>query len=542
MRLPHDELIVASIDDVYPSPPEGDSASLKRWRSFSPFWWAVIQGLIEGLTQPILWREWSDDLHDEIVKHFLPEEPECEDGKGSPDKKYSSGGEEPAVGELGYTLEELEEMIMIVHMRPQFAYIGGIVHYYDAGCCEYLPLPTVEGEAPAPTTSAAIAAIAGGLVTMNNWEALGSPETGTVYPPIPHDNPLYQTDDSLACVKATALANSMRGWLNASADGVAESALSTMALVTIIDTIATYFNLAIAAAGSVAGMIWTIAVGTTAADWVSQFEAAADDPNWPELICDLVPRMSPVIDPVGLLKGTTVTESDYVALLEVMNDHITMGMKVVQVINAMPMSLFLNDARASVSNTDCGCNNFLPYGALPAVPSGSFMYSLSSQFGFASAGVPMPDDLAPYEAVFDGGSRGVIFGGDPTTEFDNESGGTYTSFLQAVFGFTDDVHINGIKMLFAFPDGVPDLVNWSNKYFTTEGGGQWKYGAGWGNYNDAPEVRSTQADLTAMSIGIWTGHAGAPRRASIVQVLISGTYLGDVFIDLPPETIFEAQV
>lgn len=532
MKVQKGELIVGSVTDKYPSPPANDNASPKRWRSFSPFWWSVVQGLIEGLTQRILWQEWNNELHDEIVKHMLPEEVECEDcpepPPPKPPKSGGGGGGGGLVGEFGLTIEELEGLIAMSVQKIKW--IDGILHVQYFGCCDLVP---VEGMS-VPVASTVDKPYYD--ITLENWEQLGKPPIGD-YPVLPHENPLYVTEDSKRCAKATALAGTMRDTLELIETALVAGAASSGA-----------FSLTLAAEVIAAGIVtggWAVAflivtniaaavVAEDASILVSEVnELRNDEEFWETFLCTLVGVVTPgeKIDPLDI-KQLTLYMS-----LERGEDTAWWLWKVLQ---QFPVVYWQELTQNEVATTDCGCSQYLPIGVNPPLPEGAVKFQFK-EFGHASDSFPFAADGTPYNAVLVGGARGEMFGGSPSTEHVFITGeGNHAGYMQAVFEFTAPVTVTGIKLFFTYPNGTPsETQSWSNKLFTTTDDGEWLHGAGWGTIDENPEVRASGADLTAFSVALRTSHAGSDRRIVLSSVLVSGVYLGEVFTDLPVDTVFQ---
>lgn len=536
---PQGKWIVQAIDHKIDTPDE--NATPKRWRSFSPGMWSLYKNFIRALQQPILWDEFTYDLYDTLSRYMLPEQPpetECPECPEPPPPEPSGGGGGGGgnVGILGMTIEELEEIVMGISLRGLLKEIDGKLHFAGNGCDDWCPVPE-EGE---PTVASVQSAINAGIQAFDDWIEAGSPPVQDVEQ-VPHDKyEIYTTDDSLKCAKASAIVEhiwqAIAGWKE-----VMDNLPATVRTATGVGTVLASVFPDVAYGLSMISKVIVLLSQFPSSAVAEQLQTDYEKTDLKhDLLCDLVPRMAAPGLLAGVLRTNRMTDADIVTAFERFEAIVSPHANTRALLGFFPIAEWKAATASRMQTEECGCDDFMPYGYTPPLPEGQMMYSFTD-FGFASPAVPFPSDGTEYEEIFVGGQRGVLFGGNPTTIFTVEAGGDYASFLQAIYHFTSPVEITGIKILLSFPDGTPSVfTNWSNKWLVDDDPDTWEFGAGWGNYNDSPEVRALTGTMNAFSIGVETVHTGSARRGSILQVLVSGTFNGSVFTDLPPNEIFES--
>lgn len=449
-----------------------------------------------------------------------PDCPDCPDCPENPPKPVT----EPITGILGLTLQELESYVMgcLDISNSIRMSITGLI---EVRTCD--GWVTLSGQA-APIQTTAQSALAEGM-SYSQWIALEQP----VLPDLPapaYDNPDYNTPDSIRCAKATTLANTLKHFLTGirdELDDILNEDLDFAGVVTAVS--GAYVIGSFPAAFAVASLIW--AIKNTAPEAIEALNEDIDDAElWSSIVCDVSGLMS---------DGTTIRDDDIDWVVTNWQNRDTVGEPIKQIIYAHPMASWKNYGQQRVASTDCGCSQFLPSGVLPPLPTGAMRYDFA-EFGYADGGFPYPADGAAYPAIYAGGRRGEPFGAVWGTELTDVSGGYSSGFMQAVFKFSSAVNISEVSMLFTFPDGAPSNdVQWANMLFTTDGVGEWKYGAGWGGINDAPEVRAIAGNVTGFAVAARGTNLGAFRRVVLAQLLVSGTFLGEPFINLPPGQVFQ---
>lgn len=430
----------------------------------------------------------------------------------------------PQVGKLGYTIEELEGFIM------GCLDISGSIRMGANGLIEVRTCDgweTLAGQT-APLQTSAQSSIADGI-NYAQWVAAGQPPLPALAS-VPHENPDYNTGGSVQCAKATALVNTLKHLLTGIRDNLEDVNDDTLDFEGVVAAIGAGYVIGnLPGAFAVAALIF--GAKNTAPELIGQIDGdLADAALWDDVICETVELMN---------EGTRVETDDIDHIITNWQERDTVSELAKQILYAYPVSTWKAYSQQRVSATDCGCGAYLPAGVNPPLPAGAMRYDFA-EFGYASPAVLFPVAGSPYPAIYADGRRGDPFGSVWATELTDVSGGYEGGFLMAVFQFTAPVTISQISALFTFPDGTPSNdVQFGMAHFSTDNGGEWEDGVGWGTINDFPEVFASAKEITAFAIAARGANLGTFRRVVLAQVLCSGTFLGEPFINLPPGQVFQ---
>lgn len=445
MKLPPKELVVASRLEKYPPPPVNDHASLKRWRSFSPFWWGVVQGLIEALSQKILWIDLTDEIRQQIEVLALPEVPDCEDCEQEKPIVIIQAGGGSQVGALGLTIEELEEMIMgCIDISNSIKYDTALKTLLVWSCHDgWVPITGITGTIP---TSGALGAAA---QSVDEWIEAGSPEIAPVTG-IVHDNPFYTTMDSLKCAKATAIVEEIWNVIEGFRVIAGEWADDILTIAGISTALTAIFPIAAPTFAIAAGIVGLLIKFLTP-DLETRLLAVENDVNGKqELICALVDKM---IAPtkVGPFLTNKMTATDVQIALDTFEEMIEHHSDVRKVLGLFPISSWIEVVAPKVKDTECGCGEYLPAQYIPP-PSAGFSLDFNR---FAKAhGATITTDYSPnptndFEATLSP-PMGTRVGQDYRAQYTGSANGFQYTALGVVFQADEPIDVSNIK------------VNWTN--------------------------------------------------------------------------------
>jgi hypothetical protein len=190
-------------------------------------------------------------------------------------------------------------------------------------------------------------------------------------PTVPHDNPLYQSADSLKCAKATALVEEMWNVLKVH-ESIEEISTFLATVTAITDAIAAFapFPPARATALVMANTLHGLLQQAALEEIKTELEAiTADEDFKSELICDIVPRM---VAPIPILEFSTDRAlanhleaadirvaikrfDEMLAELDVDHDQAMVWL------NVFPITSWQEIVTEKISETECGCDDFRPY-------------------------------------------------------------------------------------------------------------------------------------------------------------------------------------
>jgi len=313
----------------------------------------------------------------------------------------------------GDTCEGDCEMAGCSENIKNWKFIGGVLNVRT--CDGWEPIPGQVG------ASLGAAGLSGSDVGLQAWEDAGKPNLSAGQTPIASGNPLYTTDASLGCAKATAFVEAIHQWMQDTRDGIEESGLSILGLMATFESLLAPLGL-VSAAGSAASLVFGIFVGTSMEDSIDQFDAALAGIDWDGVICQAVPLMAPVVT-LGLIKANQATEADYAAVIGLIEDSFDVDPKVSQFLHQFPMSVIQADVKKRLPAQDCGCDQYLPYGYTPSADSGKIQFVRMISSGSADINSWYePASLAAINAVQHGTKTGA---NSFRTAYIGSGGGSY---------------------------------------------------------------------------------------------------------------------
>jgi len=437
-------------------------------------------------------------------------------------------------GTMGYTIEELEEMLQMAVTKIE--YRNGELWYRD-GCCDWHRV----------TEESGVQFVASSVInkpesqTLQSWADSGKPNLSVGQTPVGTDNPLYTTSDSLACAKATAITEFFQTLLSEVKDGVGTSALSITGLFQALATVSALLgfedtSLIMEFATLVIGSI----TGRTALDFSNDVDTALADTHWNDVICASVPKMTPVVT-VGFLTGNLVTEADVNAVYEEAAARIDMSDDVAQVLQTFPLSAIQNKVRQDLPAQDCGCEQFLPYGYVPPVPSGSVRFTLEKLFNASdgSGTIDLPLNGDPFNIVDSlSGQDGTLSGGYWKTTRDKiDANFTFcmgAALIKVEGGLVD---IDKVSVSLTFDTGLPSerTTVWASRFDADDD--QWHTPAG---DDDQPAPSRTEFsvinstdNVSYMAVIIYTQNdQPTDKHARVTSVRFDGQFGGNPFVNL----------
>lgn len=553
---PDGKWIVQAID--HKLTPMQESATPRRWRSFSPDMWSLYVAWIGSLQQPVLWTAYSDEVADTLPLYALPEQPpetecpECPDCPDCPEPPppqpeqppAGGGGSGSAVGRLGMTLEELEDYIMGWSLRGQLKWVNGKLCYWSEGCCDWVEIED-DGQTPIPITPAGLSAIADGSLGLTAWEQQGSPNLSSGQTPIPSSIVQYNTSDVNKCLKASAFVGEIRELLDAIRDGISESAESFVSRAAVVTGIVNYLGIQ-----PFAGILTWVSsivgyfVGKSKADTVGQLnDALADLEAWNDVICALTPKMQPTFT-FGLITGNNATDADYNALVDTIVEIINPGAHVMQILNTYPLSSIKERVRERLETQECECGQYLPADYEPPLADGEFRFTLDHLFKAANAsgGLIKPQVGQPFSDVDSlSGEDGVLSNGYPMTEMVADDSGYFWCEFGALFELSEIATITSVKVSATYPNGNPTHgMGMYVSYFRTTDNT-------WQTYDSQSDVEvpfqtewvftNNIASISHLALRMYVQSQSTggqqPKHARILSIRISGSYGGgETFTEL----------
>lgn len=338
-----------------------------------------------------VWREvvsdaWERFLNEECCPAIPPPEPPSPPPlpPGLPDSGFIGAG-----SRTGLSLEELEDFFMSWTLRGQLAWVNGKLSYWSEGCCDWVEVPTEAGSNPyVGSTSAAD-------LGLDAWVGAGKPPVAPLE--IPHDNPFYTTHESLKCAKATAIVNEFWNVISGFRQLAEELPEGALSLSGFVGFFVAFPPLSVLAAGVASGLatfgVWSKAA---TADWItrlSHVEGLLEEKN--ALICDLVPRMATPVQ-IGLLIANQLTPDDISIALDRFDAMIDDHPSVRELLGVFSVKGWQEVVVPKIANTDCACEEFLPYGYAPPVVAGAINFER-----FMGIGGTLPAPTYPSGQPFD---------------------------------------------------------------------------------------------------------------------------------------------
>lgn len=505
----------------------GSLTSLTQWRS-----WKRDDDK-SGKVLATLWKEIIYSAWDRFERGECCPEPEpCPEPQPQP---QTGGGAGSGVGSMGYTIEELEEMLLMAITKIE--YRNGELWYRD-GCCDWYRVTEESGVQF--VASSAINKPEG--QTLQSWAAAGKPNLSVGQTPVGTDNPFYTTSDSMACAKATAITEFFQTLLSEVKDGVGTSALSITGLFQALATVSELLGfedtgLIMEFATVVVGSI----TGGTALQFSNDVDTALADTHWNEVICASVPKMTPVVT-VGPFTGNLVTEADVNAVYQEALSKIEMSDDVAQVLQTFPLSAIQNKVRQLLPAQDCGCEQFLPYGYVPPVASGSMRITFERLVKMTTGETHTnPLDGDPFSAIDElSGQDGAISGDFFKTAYTAQAGGYYFNYCGALLKVEGGaIRLDNVAGSLIYETGEPsariDVEAWTYDSVTE----QWE-NPSYVEDTSSPFLTSfsfsagAKEDVTYILIELYcqTTDSGANKQFRINSLNFSGDFNGNGFENL----------
>lgn len=446
--------------------------------------------------------------------------------------------QEPTVGTLGFTVSELESIAMgCLNLDNSIKWVNGV-----------LWIRTCDGWQPVPGGSGAVVQSGSGNAgqqSFDEWVDSGSPEIAPT-DPVPHVSEFYTTLDSLKCAKATALVNEMWNVLT-----IGEAVEDTMNLIEIGSAVSGALALfawpvtVVANLGfGLASTIWTVATGagfSEYADDMGDIHANLTMKN--DLICDLVDRMVAPVQ-LGAWKMNTLTAGDIKIAMERFEVITNAPDHVMKTLGAFSVSNWQEVVKPKLVDTECGCEDFLPYGYTPPTPEGSLSFDFVSFAEMPIDGNAQPSWIgSPLDSAFDGGLTGELVGGMPQSVQTGSGGGYAGGSFGAYYQLSAPATLTDIKMSWSFPSG--STYNRAHCYWYDATVNEWKWFDGWYS-NEAPPYVPYYAFDSApivtqhlvLRVNSYYEWPGTVKPVRLISALISGTFLGQGFVDLGIGEVF----
>lgn len=266
---------------------------------------------------------------------------------------------EPTVGTLGFTVTELEDIVMgCLNLEGSIKMENGLIKIRT--CDGWITLP---GMVSPLATSQTAQSLASGL-TYSQWLAAGKPELPDL-PAVPYENPDYNTADSIKCAKATTIANTLRHYLQGMRDWLDDINSNTLDFEGVVAAVsAGYVIGSIPGAFAMASLVW--GMKNTAPTQIAAIDAnLTDSATWSEIICQTTSMMN---------DGTVLGSDDIDHVITNWQERDDVSELVKQAIYAIPISSWQAYGQQKVSTTECGCETYLPFGYVPPVSSGVVSY------------------------------------------------------------------------------------------------------------------------------------------------------------------------
>lgn len=315
--------------------------------------------------EPITWSIETDGLCQRLLVDGVP----VTDWICPPEVEIPAAPE--PVGNLGFTISELEEMIMGCLDISGSIKLGDDGLIYVRDCDGWVVLQGMI----APMQSSSESGVEGGM-SYGTWEDLGKPPLPSL-PSIPHTNEAYVSAGSVQCAKATALVNALKGFMQTTwntFEGI-DSGLGFQESVALVTAGLAVGNLP--GALFVASQIWGAKL--TASTLMDEIDAdLLDSEMWTDIICETTDLMN---------AGTRVETDDIDHVITNWQERDTVPEALKQIIYSYPVLSWKENTQPEVAETECGCSDHLPGGYIPdqgQEASGIFV-------GFREAGQPNQD-------------------------------------------------------------------------------------------------------------------------------------------------------
>jgi hypothetical protein len=204
-----------------------------------------------------------------------------------------------------------------------------------------------------------------GNATVDDWIGQGAPPLPEPVPSA-HDNPFYQTQDSLKCAKATAIVNEI--WNVLTIGEAFRTAETISAAAAAVTGMLTPFKWQVGAGLGVANAIWGALTGTGFGEYADEMETVYENTEAKnDLICDLVDRMIAPVKLGGVFLVNRMTSEDVKVALERFTALVPHDPVVRKTLGAFPIQGWIDVVQFKVIETECGCEDYLPYEPAPTI-------------------------------------------------------------------------------------------------------------------------------------------------------------------------------
>lgn len=475
-----------------------------------------------------VWREVFLDARERFLRgecgEDCPPEPEPPPQPPQPPSTHRGGAQ--TVGALGYTIEELEGLLMGSVMDIRI-YQGKLqVQYFP--CCDWVDVGSIAGIAQQVAAGAASTSIVDAIE-----QGIEGFAPVTVSPPV---QPGFNNATTRQCAKATAMKYVLQTYLVDMRDYL-DSAIGDLTLII----------------AGVLAAIWLTPFGKLIpqgilSQLVSQFgkdnlinyinDFLADEALWNDFVCTVANDLS---------TADEVTGQDITTFYQwMLTNAIIAHEQIAELVSKLTFTEFQGNVAYATSYVGCDCDEYLPAGYLP--PQTTEVTIAFKEFGY---GVALSNNGLgniqgyPYSQIYQQGRTGEIVTGRPQGVFvgtdTGGGGGThYNSRMTFVIEASSQIHIDEIKLQLAYPDG--DISNAGSNaeiYYMMlrfDPTGQVWDGAQGTNWNPvgvaidpAPvEIQSIQdrGTSTIWAIHIGARNTGSYRRVRLANMLITGTIIG----------------
>jgi hypothetical protein len=498
-------------------------------------WVRHLVGSLHDLTDLRIWRGTDSEKRHAVqqIEKFLSSLKECEvcedcEPEQPETPSGGSGGCYSPVGQLGLTLEELEQYIMgclDISNSIRWNPTTGMIEVRS--CDGWVPIsgmtaPLLNSGNTPPTD-----------FSFDEWDGMDAPPPIPDSPSIPHTNPAYVTADSVKCAKATAILVMIQrqydGLVNAYALGV----VGTLSIPAIVAELTVYYATAgTAAIIRVATIIVGGLAGISLANEIAAIEAMQEIELGPA-ICALSPHMS---------EGTQVTDKDIdnaVSAFDLIKEPTDFSRGV---FGAFPMWYLKSEAQQLVPTTECGCGLYLPYGYEPPIETFHFTHhSFGSDNSAANASYEF-NNSTPFNSVYGLATQniGEVAGNMARSEFYGEQALIQHDKLSWIVELSEPATITQVEFSYSLQGYCEGAGVHVDCFDATQN--KWVHLGSVGGNAPVPgtrEFNGNLANVTHVLIqGWWQGQYNTGNRciATATALKLSGNVGGTPFVDLPIDT------
>lgn len=429
---------------------------------------------------------------------------------------------EPSTGEQlqgsGLSYEELECFYMAcLNIAPLLKVEGGKIYAKDE-CCGWV---LVAGQdAPFVTTDVAAQVAAG--MSYQQWIDSNKPALPALES-AEHEDEGYTTEASLQCAKASALVATMRQFMEEIKDTVTSLVDDNLGFSDVVELLAAGFIIGnIPGVFAVASLIF--GARETSETIIEQIDDnLANDEMWSDVICETTERMN---------NSQVIGTDDVDEVITNWQERDLSGELLKQIIYAYPVSTWQKVTTKALPNTDCGCEQYLPFGYVPPIPTGKIHFLQMASAGGAG--------INSWQLV----SGEPLFNQINLTPIGSRSGGNFTSVYVGSGAF----YYQGIGILLTVPT---DVIITDMDYTLALSGAfdevklnfvSFRPGTGWVNGgavapNAAGSFTATghfegTTGITHLLIQLkGSGSVGVAQPVTLSAIKFTGTIAGVAFVD-----------